>query len=178
MKKSLLSDLLRISLGMLMIWPFFDKLLGLGFKTCSSIDPVSKIKMVTRLCAKAWVNGGSPTGGFLTTASGPLGKYFNILGNNFQGYMAIDWLFMVGLLAIGLCFLLGVGLRIAGASGALMMVLMYFASFVPETHPFVDDHIVYAFAFLSLGFIPYDQLLGFGKWWCSLPLIEKYPLLR
>lgn len=39
-----------------------------------------------------------------------------------------DWLFMIGLLAIGTALGLGIGMRIAAASGALLLVFMWMAS--------------------------------------------------
>jgi hypothetical protein len=58
----------RISLGLTMLWAFFDKLWGLGFSTCRD----AKTGVVTQMCSKAWVNGGSPTTSFLKfAAKGP-----------------------------------------------------------------------------------------------------------
>ena len=49
---------IRISLGWIFLWAFVDKLFGLGFATPS---------------ARSWLNGGSPTKGFLANAAtGPL----------------------------------------------------------------------------------------------------------
>lgn len=48
----------RIAVGFLMLWAFLDKLFGLGYSTPA---------------AKSWLNGGSPTNGFLShVAVGPL----------------------------------------------------------------------------------------------------------
>jgi thiosulfate dehydrogenase (quinone) large subunit len=47
-----------------------------------------------------------------------------------------DWLFMVGLLGIGIALVLGVGPRVAAVSGTVMMVLMWAA----ENAPFRATH--------------------------------------
>lgn len=47
---------IRIALGWVFLWAFLDKTFGLGFATPS---------------AKSWLNGGSPTNGFLGSAKGP-----------------------------------------------------------------------------------------------------------
>src|SRR5688572_220372 len=73
---------LRISLGWVFLWAFLDKLFGLGRGTASEA---------------AWINGGSPTAGFLGKGvSGPFeGMYHSIAGAAWA-----DSLFMLGLLAI------------------------------------------------------------------------------
>ncbi len=52
--------LLRISLGLVFLWSFLDKLLALGFATGRNDDG-----SVDLLGPAAWINGGSPTSGFL-----------------------------------------------------------------------------------------------------------------
>src|SRR6478752_5532226 len=84
---------LRIAFGLTFLWAFFDKLLALGFSTGRADDGT-----VDRFGDAAWVNGGSPTEGFLKFgADGPFKGFYNsIAGSPF-----VDALFMVGLLAIG-----------------------------------------------------------------------------
>ena len=86
--------LARIALGWIFLWAFFDKFLGLGYST---------------LPAKSWLMGTSPTTGFLKGAAGTFAPFFNGLSGN----MIVDWLFMVGLLGIGLALVLGIGMRSA-----------------------------------------------------------------
>jgi len=123
--------LLRISLGWIFFWPFLDKTFGLGFATASE---------------NAWIAGGSPTAGFLSYATqGPFAEWFQILAGN----MLVDWLFMMGLLLIGLSLILGVFMRMAIFSGSLMLVLMYLAVLPPEHNPIIDDHIIYSLVLIS-----------------------------
>jgi thiosulfate dehydrogenase [quinone] large subunit len=101
---------LRITVGWLFLWPFFDKLFGLGYATPSS---------------HAWIHGGSPTKGFLGGVNiGPLQGFFH----SFAGAGWADWFFMAGLLGIGLALILGIGLRIAAVTGTLLVIAMWFAS--------------------------------------------------
>jgi len=94
---------LRIGMGWIFLWGFLDKLFGLGFATASE---------------KAWLAGGSPTSGYLNFAtSGPFAPLFQSLAGN----PVVDWLFMLGLLLLGLALILGIGVKIAGYSGALLM---------------------------------------------------------
>src|SRR3989344_704828 len=124
--------LLRIAIGLIFLWAFFDKLLGLGFATASD---------------KSWILGNSPTSGFLSNAvHGPFKLFYNYLAGN----PVVDWLFMLGLLLIGLSLVLGTFLNIACYSGALLMFLMWSALLPPANHPFLDDHIIYLLALIGL----------------------------
>jgi thiosulfate dehydrogenase [quinone] large subunit len=147
--------LTRISLGLIFLWAFFDKLLGLGFATKSDA---------------AWIIGGSPTSGFLEFATkGPLAGLFKLL----SGVAFVDWLFMIGLLLIGVCLILGIGMRVASYSGALLMFLMYLAVMPPEHHPFLDEHIVYAFVLLGLNYVGAGKFWGLGSWWQKQKFVKK-----
>jgi thiosulfate dehydrogenase [quinone] large subunit len=152
---------LRIMMGWLFFWPFLDKMYGLSFST----PPGS-----------GWIDGGSPTFGFLTFGTkGPFTEFFSGMAGN----PILDWIFMVGLLMIGVALLLGIGLRAAGWTGALMLVLMYLAGFIPPEHnPLIDDHIVYAWLMIGIAMHPADECLSLGKWWSGTKIVKKLPFLR
>ena len=117
---------LRIAMSFIFLWAFFDKTFGLGFATTSE---------------KAWINGGSPTTGFLLGAvKGPFAEIFRSLA----GVAVVDWLFMLGLLFIGLTLLFNRYVFWGALAGVVMMLLMWLALLFPENNPIVDDHIVYA----------------------------------
>jgi thiosulfate dehydrogenase (quinone) large subunit len=160
-KSNIVWSLLRISLGWIFFWAFIDKLFGLGFATQSE---------------QAWLAGGSPTAGFLQFATkGPLLTVYQSLA----GSAFVDVLFMLGLLLIGLALISGVGVRIAGYSGALLMTLMYTAGFLPPEHnPLIDEHMIYGIILLGLAFCKVGDLWGFGRWWSSQKMVKKYPILR
>ena len=124
---------LRIFLSLTFLWAFFDKLFGLGFATTAE---------------KAWINGGSPTYGFLSNATqGPFADIFRSLA----GVALVDWLFMLGLLGIGLSLLFKRFLRIGVSAGVILMALMYLAVIPPENNPLIDDHIIYIVSLLLIG---------------------------
>ena len=115
---------LRLAMGWTFFWAFADKLFGLGYATEAG---------------KGWIDGGSPTFGFLNFASkGPLAETYKGLA----GSESVAWLFMLRLLGIGLPLILGIGVRIAGSIGIAMYALMYSALITPENNPFMDAHIV------------------------------------
>ena len=95
---------LRVAMGFVFMWPFLDKMFGLSYSTASD---------------KAWINGGSPTKGFLSGVDvGPFESFFH----SFAGAWWANVAFMGALFAIGLALILGVALRLGrgrwhGASG-------------------------------------------------------------
>lgn len=158
-KKDNILGILRISLGLIFIWAFLDKLLGLGFATSSD---------------KSWLAGGSPTAGFLLNAvKGPLVPLYHAIAGN----PIVDWLFMIGLLGIGIGLTFGIAMRLSCYSGALLMLLMWSSLLPPDNHPFLDDHIIYALVMFSLLFTNADEILGLGKWWKSLEITKSIKIL-
>nr|WP_203767063.1 DoxX family membrane protein [Actinoplanes nipponensis] len=151
---------LRLALGWIFLWAFLDKLFGLGHGTPS---------------ANAWINGGSPTKGFLGKAvSGPFESFYH----GIAGAAWADWLFMLGLAGIGIALLAGVGMRIAAVAGALLLVLMWTAVLPPENNPFMDDHLIYAGVLVVLALTAAGDTLGLGRAWSRLPLVRRLPWLR
>ncbi len=144
-------SILRIILGLIFLWAFFDKLIGLGFTTCL----ITETNSIDYLCDSSWIKGGSPTTGFLKFATkGP----FTYIFHSLAGSVIVDWIFMIGLLGIGLALTLGFLIKFASISGALMMFLMWLAVLPPEHHPFLDDHIVYMIILLGLAYVNEGKL--------------------
>ncbi|MFC7481650.1 hypothetical protein ACFQX7_18600 [Luedemannella flava] len=151
---------LRIGLGWIFLWAFLDKLFGLGHETAA---------------AKAWINGGSPTTGFLSKGTtGP----FADLYHGIAGAAWADWLFMAGLLGIGVALIAGIGLRVAAVAGGLLMVLMWTAVLPPENNVFMDDHLIYAGVLAALALVNAGETVGLGKLWARLPLVQRAPWLK
>jgi len=146
---------IRIALGWVFLWAFLDKLFGLGRSTPA---------------ANAWLDGGSPTAGFLgKAATGPFsGFYHSIAGN-----VVVDVLFMTALLGIGMALLLGIGMRVAAAAGALLTVLMWTAVLPPTTNPFMDDHLIYAAVLILLALLGAGNTWGLGRRWAATPLVRR-----
>lgn len=89
-----------------------------------------------------------------------------------------DWLFMLGLLGIGVALLLGVGIRIAAVAGGLLLVLMWTAVLPPANNPVMDDHLIYAGLLAGLALVGAGNTLGLGRAWAKLPLVQRLPWLR
>lgn len=150
----------RIAVGWVFLWAFLDKLFGFGFATPA---------------AKAWINGGSPTTGFLKgTADHTFGGLFTTLA----GQAWVDWLFMTGLLGVGAALILGVGMRVAAGAGGLLLLMMWAAELPLTTNPFMDEHIVYAVVLTGLALDGAGETLGLGRWWAATPLVRRFPILK
>jgi thiosulfate dehydrogenase [quinone] large subunit len=157
---------LRVSTGFVVLWAFLDKLYGLGYSTPS---------------AKAWIHGGSPTKGFLASVEvGPLQSFFH----HIAGTGWADGLFMLALLGVGLALVLGIGLRLTAGAGVLLLAMMWFAEFPLARHtstgepsgsanPITDYHFVYGVATVALALTYAGHTWGFGRWWASLPIVQK-----
>jgi thiosulfate dehydrogenase [quinone] large subunit len=156
----------RVVLGFEFLWAFLDKTFGLGYATPAE---------------RAWINGGSPTKGFLSNvAVGPFESTFHTIA----GAAWADWLFMAGLLGIGVALILGIGLRIAAVSGTLMMALMWAAEWPlakltsagepsMSTNPIVDYHIIYALALIALAVTFAGHVWGLGRRWAKLGFVQR-----
>ncbi|MBP6883679.1 MAG: hypothetical protein KBC06_00375 [Candidatus Pacebacteria bacterium] len=153
--------ILRISMGLIFLWAFFDKLLGLSFATTPE---------------KAWLAGGSPTYGFLSFGvHGPFADFYHGLA----GVAAVDWLFMLGLLFIGTSLTFGIYMKLGGTAGIAMMVLMYTAAGIqPENHPFIDDHFINALVILTLVLADSGKSIGFGNKWANCAFVQRHPMFR
>ena len=164
---------LRIGFGLTFLWAFFDKLLALGFATGKSAET----GVVDYFGPDAWVNGGSPTFGFLSFGvpeDNPMREFFN----GIAGDAWADWLFMIGLAAIGLALVLGIGLRPAAITGGALYVMMWLASLPLENNPVLDDHLLGAATLVVLALTLAGDTWGLGKVWARTRLVRKYPVLR
>jgi thiosulfate dehydrogenase [quinone] large subunit len=148
---------LRISMGFIFLWAFLDKTFGLHYSTPS---------------ARAWIHGGSPTKGFLSSVEvGPFKSFFHSIA----GDAWANWLFMLGLLGIGLALILGIGVRVAAVAGVILLALMWLAEFPPAQHtsagaltmstnPFVDDHFLDAVVLIVLAETNAGGVWGLGRY--------------
>ncbi|MFJ5309741.1 hypothetical protein [Streptomyces sp. NPDC088350] len=162
---------LRVLTGFVFLWAFLDKTFGFGYATPSG---------------KGWIDGGSPTKGFLSSvAAGPMASTFH----DWAGAGWADWLFMLGLLGIGVALVSGVALRLAAVAGTAMMALMWMAEWPPARHlsdgslsmssnPFVDYHLIYAVVIIALAVAGAGATWGLGKVWAKLPIVRDHNWLR
>jgi thiosulfate dehydrogenase (quinone) large subunit len=150
----------RIAIGWTFVWAFLDKMFGLGISTPAQ---------------NAWIDGGHPTAGFLgKSAAGP----FTDMWHNAAGTWWADWSFMIGLAAIGVALMLGIGMRIAAVAATTMYVLMWSVVLHPTTNPFMDDHLIQAGVVIGLALIGAGSTLGLGGWWARTSMVRRLPWLQ
>lgn len=157
--ENIIWNLLRVLIAFIFLWTFFDKALGLGFATMPD---------------KAWIHGVSPTAGFLQFGSKGL---FAPIFHTLSGNLIIDLLFMMGLFLIGLSLIVGIGIRIACASGSLLLTLIYLSLFPPVNNPLLDEHIIYIIILFGILIRSSKQSFGLAKKWSSLSVVKRYPIL-
>lgn len=151
--------ILRLAMGTLFLWAFLDKLFGFGFATKAQ---------------DAWLNGGSPTTGFLKFGtSGPLASSFQVMA----GSPLVDWLFMLALLGLGISLIFGIFLKIAGWGGAVLMLLIWLSLLPVEHHPFLDEHTVYALILLGFGTTNIGREFSLASRWRNSLLVQRFQFL-
>ncbi|MDO8590383.1 MAG: hypothetical protein Q7R65_00190 [bacterium] len=153
--------ILRVSMGLIFSWAFLDKVFGLGFATAVE---------------KAWLAGGSPTSGFLQFGvHGPFADFYHSLA----GSGMVDWLFMLGLLFVGISLTFGIFVKLGGLTGILMLLLMYTAvGLPPKNHPFIDEHIIYILVMGILMLGDTGKYFGFGNVWARTAFVQKFTILK
>jgi thiosulfate dehydrogenase [quinone] large subunit len=161
---------LRILFGLTFLWAFFDKLFALGFAT-GLADNGSR----DYFGPAAWIHGGSPTLGFLKFgADGPLQGFYNSIA----GAGWADWLFMLGLLGIGLALTFGFTIRIATVAAGVLYLMMWSVVLPPANNPLLDDHILGLATMVVLGLTLAGDTWGVGARWARTTLVRRYPFLR
>lgn len=162
---------LRVVMGLVFLWAFLDKTFGFGYATTAK---------------QAWINGGSPAKGFLShVEAGPFRDMFQ----SWAGSGWADWLFMIGLLGIGLALVLGVGMRLAATTGVVLLAFMWAAEWPPAQHtatgsatsstnPIIDYHFVFAVLLIVLAVHAAGDVWGFGWQWAKQDIVQRYPWLR
>jgi thiosulfate dehydrogenase [quinone] large subunit len=161
----------RIALGLVFLWAFVDKTFGLGYATPT---------------ARAWIHGGSPTTGFLRASeAGPFRNFFHALA----GSAVVDWVFMIGLLGIGLALVLGVARWATVAAAGLMLMAMWAAEWplalhtatgaaTGSTNPLIDYHLIYTIVIIALAVAGAGATWGLAHRWERTALVRRWSWLR
>lgn len=166
--------LLRVAFGLTFLWAFFDKLLGLGFATGAITNAQGAKTGIDFFGPGAWINGGSPTEGFLKFgAAGPFKGFYNSIAGP-----ATDWLFMLSLLAIGLALTFGFAMRLAAIGGTILYLMMWTVALPPPNNPVLDEHILGAISVAVLGLTLAGDTWGVGKVWARVHQVRMHAILR
>ncbi|WP_426594062.1 DoxX family protein [Cellulomonas sp. McL0617] len=160
----------RVTTGFIFLWAFLDKCFGLHYSTGAATADGSPVSL-------SWLNGGKPSQGFLLFGTqGPFKDFFgNIAGP------VTDWLFMLGMLGIGVAVMLGIGLRVSAVAGSIMMGMMWLAEWPPtqgSTNPLIDYHVIYALVLILCAVLLAGDTWGLGGRWAKLPIVRRMSWLR
>jgi len=158
-KGEYLLAVLRIAIGWMMLWPFFDKLLGLGFQTPSGAG---------------LVDGGSPSSFVVYVASGIFKDLFNSLAGN----SIIDLIFMAGLLILGIALILGFAAKLTSIAMTVFLILMYMLVVPPTDNPVIDYHITWILAIWAIYFLGGYERLSIYNRWKEFGLVKRFPILE
>jgi thiosulfate dehydrogenase [quinone] large subunit len=143
--------LLRLSLGWIFFWSGITKI----------IDPTWS--------AVGYLRGAKMFGPFYQwLASADIIPFVNF---------ANEW----GLTLLGVSLIIGLGVRLSGSLGILLMILYYLPLGFPypSTNSFiVDEHIIYMAGLLVLISFRAGQVWGLENWFVGLPAYSKYISLR
>ncbi|MBO4502363.1 MAG: hypothetical protein J5707_01740 [Candidatus Methanomethylophilus sp.] len=149
----------RILVGWIFLWPFFDKLFGLGYQTPAG---------------GGWVDGCSPSSYVAYVTDGVFADLFNALAGN----IIVDVLFMLALLLIGITLMAGIASKIATVSAVAFLLVMYCLCVPPTDNPLIDYHIILCAGLLAAYFLNgYDRLSLYSAW-KEFVLVKKYPILE
>ena len=107
--------ILRITIGLLFLWPFFDKLFGFGFATPHG---------------SGVIDGGSPSSFVVYVTDGLLKDfYISLAGNAF-----VDFMMMAALLLIGISLVFGIASKLGTIGCVLFMIVMYTLEMMHDSH--------------------------------------------
>lgn len=149
-RTALAATILRLSLGWFMLYAGLEKV----------FDPT--------WTSKSFLLGAKTFPSFYAWFASPANIHMTDLVN--------EW----SITLVGVALLLGVGVRLASLGGIVLMLLYYFPQynlpFVP--HGFlIEEHLIYAAAFLMLATLPSSYTMGFGRT-LRESFLGRIPLVR
>ncbi len=153
--------ILRLLIGFMLLWAFFDKMFGLGFPTASGAG---------------YIDGGSPTEGFLMFAStGTFGWLFEPLTRITP---VMDVIILISMLGLGTGLMLGIGKRICCVGGMVMFFIFYLAVMPLSDNPIIDYHTIYIVVLAGVLLTDSCSILGMGNRWRDTALVRRFPILE
>ena len=152
---------LRIMIGLMLLWASFDKMFGLGYPTPHGMG---------------YIDGGSPTEGFLQAASmGTFGWLFEPMMNIIP---FTDVLIMISMFGLGIGLILGIGKKICCVGGMVMFFIFYLALCPISDNPVLDYHLIYVVILFGVLVTNSCKVLGLGKMWSDTELVKRFPILE
>ena len=151
--------ILRIAIGLLFLWPFFDKMFGLGFATPHG---------------SGVIDGESPSSFVVYVTDGLLKDFYNSLAGN----AFVDFMMMAALLLIGISLVFGIASKLGTIGAVMFFAVMYTLVLPPTDNPMIDDHIIMILAMLVVYFFGGFEKISFFQKWKDLFLVKRFPILE
>lgn len=149
----------RVLAGWIMLWPFFDKMFGLGFQTPHG---------------GGWIDGVSPSSYVVYVADGVFKDFYTSLAGNF----VIDVVLIAALLVLGVTLTLGVASKLTTFGMCAFLLVMYSLHIPPSDNPVVDYHILLVFGVLATYFLGGYDKLSLHPRWREARIVKKFPILE
>ena len=149
----------RICIGWLFLWPFFDKMFGLGFSTpsgCGIVDGVSPSSFVIYVTDGVFKD-----------------FYCSLAGNVF-----IDILMMSALLLVGISLILGVASKLGTVGGVLFFMVMYALKIPPTDNPIIDHRVICILSLIAIYYLGGFERLSFYRRWKDLDIVKRLSILE
>ena len=151
--------LFRIMVGWIFLWPFFDKLFGLGFQTPAG---------------GGWVDGFSPSSYVMYVTNGIFSELYKTVAGN----IVIDAIFMLALLSIGVTLMLGIASKLSTVGTIAFLITMYTLVVPPTDNPLIDYHLILCAGMLATYFLGGFEKLSLYSRWKEFFLVKKLPILE
>jgi thiosulfate dehydrogenase [quinone] large subunit len=149
----------RIMIGCTMLWPFFDKLFGLGFATPAG---------------QGMIDGGSPSSFVIYVAGGIFKDFYVSLAGN----QIVDIILMLGLLIMGVTLIIGIASKLTTVMMMVFLLVMYSLHVPPEDGPIIDYHLIQCVLMPVIYYLGgYEKLSVLDKW-KELSLVKRFPILE
>lgn len=147
----------RILIGWIMLWPFFDKMFGLGFQTPAG---------------SGFFEGGSPSS-FVTFVSGGI---FEDFYNSLAGNLAVDIILLAALLILGVTLILGIASKLTTIGTVAFLVVMYSLHVPPTDNPLIDFRIILSVGIVAVYLLDGFDYLSLNAKWKETWLVKKFPI--
>ncbi len=149
----------RILVGWIMLWPFLDKLFGLGFATPSG---------------GGMIDGVSPSSYVIYVTDGIFKDFYTSLAGN----QIVDIIMMFGLLVLGVTLILGIASKLTTIGMTAFLLIMYSLHIPPTDNPIIDHRVIFIIGLIAVYFLGgYEKLSVYDKW-KELSIVKRFPILE
>ena len=149
----------RILLGWYMLWAFFDKMFGLGFKTPAG---------------SGFIDGGSPSSFVVFVADGFLKDFYDSLAGN----TIIDIILLMALLVLGVTLILGITSKLTTIGTSLFLLIMFSLHIPPEDNPIIDHRLIMIAAMIATYYLGGFEKFSLYERWKGLSIVKRFPILE